>query len=133
MFGSLFALSHYTLIGYALASLKNRLYQKRISNSQKIEKEVGHHQKGIGFWMSKCYTIYEVKEWQELNGKEIKNMEALEEMTEKEQKTMFISAYMNLQRVKVSEDKDKEIRNQERELKAKLEALGVVVEDLKIE
>ena len=83
--------------------------------------------------MSKCYTIYEVKEWQELNGKEIKNMEVLEEMTEKEQKTMFISAYMNLQRVKVSEDKDKEIRNQERELKAKLEALGVVVEDLKIE
>lgn len=60
-------------------------------------------------------------------------MEALEEMTEEEQKTMFISAYMNLQRVKVSEDKDKEIRNQERELKAKLEALGVVVEDLKIE
>ncbi len=60
-------------------------------------------------------------------------MEVLEEMTEKEQKTMFISAYMNLQRVKVSEDKDKEIRNQERELKAKLEALGVVVDDLKIE
>lgn len=60
-------------------------------------------------------------------------MEVLEEMTEKEQKTMFIGAYMNLQRVKVSEDKDKEIRNQERELKAKLEALGVVVEDLTIE
>lgn len=55
------------------------------------------------------------------------------DMTEKEQKTMFISAYMNLQRVKVSEDKDKEIRNQERELKAKLEALGVVVEELTIE
>lgn len=60
-------------------------------------------------------------------------MEVLEELTEKEQKTMFISAYMNLQRVKVAEDKDKEIRNQERELKAKLEALGVVTEDLKIE
>lgn len=60
-------------------------------------------------------------------------LEAMDEMTEKEQKTMFISAYMNLQRVKVSEDKDKEIRNQERELKAKLEALGVVVEDLTIE
>ena len=60
-------------------------------------------------------------------------MEVIDDMTEKEQKTMFISAYMNLQRVKVSEDKDKEIRNQERELKAKLEALGVVVEDLKIE
>lgn len=60
-------------------------------------------------------------------------MEALEEMAEKEQKTMFISEYMNLQRVKVSEDRDKEIRNQERELKAKLEALGVVVEDLRIE
>ena len=40
---------------------------------------------------------------------------------------------MNLLRVKVSDDRDKEIRNQERELKAKLEALGVVVEDLKIE
>ncbi len=60
-------------------------------------------------------------------------LEAIDEMTEKEQKTMFISAYMNLQRVKVSQDKDKEIRNQERELKAKLEALGVVVEDLTIE
>lgn len=60
-------------------------------------------------------------------------LEVMDEMTEKEQKTMFISAYMNLQRVKVSQDKDKEIRNQERELKAKLEALGVVVEDLKIE
>lgn len=60
-------------------------------------------------------------------------LEVMDEMTEKEQKTMFISAYMNLQRVKVSEDKDKEIRNQERELKAKLEALGVVVEDLTIE
>ncbi len=60
-------------------------------------------------------------------------LEVMDEMTEKEQKTMFISAYMNLQRVKVSADKDKEIRNQERELKAKLEALGVVVEDLTIE
>ena len=60
-------------------------------------------------------------------------LEVMDEMTEKEQKTMFISAYMNLQRVTVSEDKDKEIRNQERELKAKLEALGVVVEDLTIE
>ncbi|MCI8512712.1 MAG: hypothetical protein HFE83_12110 [Lachnospiraceae bacterium] len=60
-------------------------------------------------------------------------LEVMDEMTEKEQKTMFISAYMNLQRVKVSQDKDKEIRNQERELKAKLEALGVVVEDLTIE
>ena len=60
-------------------------------------------------------------------------LEVMDEMTEKEQKTMFISAYMNLQRVKVSQDKDKEIRNQERELKAKREALGVVVEDLTIE
>ncbi len=87
----------------------------------------------LTFWISKCYNILEVKEWQGPNGKEIESMEILEEMTEKEQKTMFISAYMNLQRVKVSEDKDKEIRNQERELKAKLEALGVVVDDLKIE
>lgn len=90
-------------------------------------------EKGIDLWISKCYNILEVKERQGLNGKEIESMEVLEEMTEKEQKTMFISAYMNLQRVKVSEDKDREIRNQERELKAKLEALGVVVEDLKIE
>ena len=64
---------------------------------------------------------------------EYRMLEVMDEMTEKEQKTMFISAYMNLQRVKVSQDKDKEIRNQERELKAKLEALGVVVEDLTIE
>ena len=54
-------------------------------------------------------------------------------MNDKKQTTMFINAYMNLQRVKVAEDRDKEIRNQERELKAKLEALGVVVDDLRIE
>ena len=54
-------------------------------------------------------------------------------MNDKEQTTMFINAYMNLLRIKVSDDKDKEIRNQERELRAKLEALGVVVDNLKIE
>lgn len=60
-------------------------------------------------------------------------MDLLEEMTENEQKTMLIGEYMNLQRIKVSEDRDKEIRNQERELKAKLGALGVGCDGLEIE
>lgn len=42
------------------------------------------------------YNILEVKERQEFNGKGIESMEVLEEMTEKVQKTMFISAYMNV-------------------------------------
>lgn len=50
-----------------------------------------------------------------------------------ELKTVTITAYMNLQRLKASTDIQKEIANQECELKAKLEALGIVVDNLKIQ
>ena len=53
-------------------------------------------------------------------------------MTEKEQAATMIDVYTNLQRIKISEDRDKEIDNQLRVAKAKLEALGVVTENLTI-
>ena len=53
-------------------------------------------------------------------------------MTEKEQAATMIDIYTNLQRIKISEDRDKEIDNQLRVAKAKLEALGVVTENLTI-
>lgn len=53
-------------------------------------------------------------------------------MTQQEQATTFINEYMNLQRIEKSPDRDKEIENQKTELKAKLEALGIVTEDLVI-
>lgn len=62
----------------------------------------------------------------------MKIMEDLE-MTEKEQATMMIDVYTDLQRIQKAEDRDKELNNQLRKAKAKLEALGVVVEDLIIE
>ena len=54
-------------------------------------------------------------------------------MTEKEQATNMIAKYMDLLRIEKAEDRDREIKNQLRETKAMLEALGVVVEDLVIE
>lgn len=54
-------------------------------------------------------------------------------MTEKEQATSLIDIYTDLLRIKQAADKDKEIDNQLRKAKAKLEALGVVVEDLVID
>lgn len=59
-------------------------------------------------------------------------MEALE-MTEKEQAAIMIDIYTDLQRIKIAEDKDKELSNQLRKAKAKLEALGIVTENLTIE
>ncbi len=53
-------------------------------------------------------------------------------MTEKEQMTMLIDNYTNLQRIKSAADKDKEVDYQIKAAKAKLEALGVVTEDLDI-
>lgn len=53
-------------------------------------------------------------------------------MTEKEQMTMLIDNYTDLQRIKSAADKDKEIEYQIKVVKAKLEALGVVTEDLEI-
>lgn len=51
-------------------------------------------------------------------------------MTEKEQMTMLIDNYTDLQRIKSAVDKEKEIDYQIKTVKAKLEALGVVTEDL---
>lgn len=57
----------------------------------------------------------------------------MDTMNDNELKTVTITAYMNLQRLKASTDVQKEIANQECELKAKLEALGIVVDNLKIQ
>ena len=57
----------------------------------------------------------------------------MDTMNDNELKTVIITAYMNLQRLKASTDVQKEIANQECELKAKLEALGIVVDNLKIQ
>ena len=54
-------------------------------------------------------------------------------MTSEAQASMLIGQFMDLQRIEVSEDRNKEIANQKRELTAKLEALGIVTEKLKIE
>ena len=67
-----------------------------------------------------------------MNGKENRKMEVLE-MTEKEQAAIMIDIYTDLQRIQKAEDKDKELSNQLRKAKAKLEALGIVTENLIIE
>lgn len=54
-------------------------------------------------------------------------------MTEKEQAAIMIDIYMDLQRIQKAEDKDKELANQLRKAKAKLEVLGIVTENLIIE
>ena len=60
-------------------------------------------------------------------------MQEVDVMTEKEQATNMIAKYMDLLRIEKAENRDREIKNQLRETKAMLEALGVVVEDLVIE
>ena len=59
-------------------------------------------------------------------------MEALG-MTEKELAAMMIDVYTDLQRIQKAEDREKEIGNQLRKAKAKLEALGIVTENITIE
>lgn len=59
-------------------------------------------------------------------------MEVLE-MTEKEQATNLMDKFIDLQRIKAARDKDKEIEYQLKTTKAKLEALGIVTENLEIE
>ena len=54
-------------------------------------------------------------------------------MSDKELVTSTISQYMALLRIEKAESKEKEIGNQKRELTAKLEAMGVTVENLTIE
>ena len=58
--------------------------------------------------------------------------EQMQEMTEKEQATLLIEEYTKLQRIKAAEDREKEIAYQIKTTRAKLEALGIVVEDLEI-
>lgn len=53
-------------------------------------------------------------------------------MTEKEQIAFLIDQYTDLQRIKVANDREKEIDYQIRATKAKLEAMGIVTEDLNI-
>lgn len=54
-------------------------------------------------------------------------------MTEKEQIAVLIDQYTDLQRIKFAEDREKEIEYQIKTTKAKLEAMGIVTEDLNID
>ena len=54
-------------------------------------------------------------------------------MTDKELSCVLIDIYTDLQRIQNAEDRDRELRNQLKKARAKLEALGVVAEDLKME
>lgn len=58
-------------------------------------------------------------------------MEVLE-MTEKERAINLMDKFIDLQRIKAAGDKDKEIDYQLKTTKAKLEALGIVTENLEI-
>ncbi len=53
-------------------------------------------------------------------------------MTDREQLNMLIDVYTNLQRIKSATDRDKEIDYQIKAAKAKLEASGIVTENLDI-
>ena len=53
-----------------------------------------------------------------------------EHMTEAEQKATFIEEFTKLQRIKAAPDRDEEINYQIKTVKAKLESMGVNVEDL---
>ncbi|MBR1743117.1 MAG: hypothetical protein IJ733_14865 [Lachnospiraceae bacterium] len=55
------------------------------------------------------------------------------EMAEKEQATILMDKFIDLQRIKAADDREKEITYQIKTTKAKLEALGIVTEDLNIE
>lgn len=55
------------------------------------------------------------------------------EMTEKEQATILMDKFIDLQRIKAAADREKEISYQLKTTKAKLEALGIVTEDLNID
>lgn len=59
-------------------------------------------------------------------------MEDKQEITEKEQIAILIDQYTDLQRIKAAENKEKEIEYQIKTTKAKLEAMGIVTEDLNI-
>ena len=54
-------------------------------------------------------------------------------MTDEELVAAEISRYMDLLRVKRAEDREKELENQLRESRAKMESFGVTVENLRID
>jgi len=54
-------------------------------------------------------------------------------MTEKEHAAIMIDIYTDLQRIQKAEDREKELNNQLCKAKAKLEALGIVTENLTID
>ena len=60
-------------------------------------------------------------------------MQEVEVMTKEELVATEITRYMDLLRVKQAADKEKELDNQLRESRAKLESFGVTIENLKIE
>ena len=76
-------------------------------------------------------TMSTAKEWQDLNRKE--NTMEVREMTVKEQATILMDKFIDLQRIKAAADREKEISYQLKTTKAKLEALGIVTEDLNID
>lgn len=51
-------------------------------------------------------------------------------MTDKELVTIMIDKFNDLQRLKVAPNIDKELNNQIKYVKAKLDAMGIVTEDL---
>ena len=53
-------------------------------------------------------------------------------MNELELKDQAIKEFVNLQRLKAAEDKDREIEYQEKILKERMQALGIPTEDLEI-
>lgn len=54
-------------------------------------------------------------------------------MAEKEQATILMDKFIDLQRIKAAADREKEIQYQLKTTKAKLEALGIVTENLNID
>ena len=60
-------------------------------------------------------------------------MQGVDVMTKEELVATEITRYMDLLRVKQAADKEKELDNQLRESRAKLETFGVTIENLKIE
>ncbi len=57
---------------------------------------------------------------------------AVEMGTDKELATSLIERFLDLQRIKCAQDRDREIDNQMMSVKAQLEVCGVNVEDLTI-
>ena len=69
-------------------------------------------------------SVYDAKEEKTTEG---------DNMTKEEQATSMIAKYMDLLRIEKAEDRDREIKNQLRETKAILEALGIVADNLVID